>query len=44
MSDPTNTDTQHPALLSTPGPPPPPAPPATGTDEQHPAIVTRPPA
>ena len=41
--DPTGTDAQHPALLTTTGEAAPPAegPDATGTDARHPAIVTR---
>jgi hypothetical protein len=42
MSDPTNTDAQHPAVVTASGRSQPPQPPATNTDDQHPAIVTRP--
>jgi hypothetical protein len=42
MSDPTNTDTQRPAIVTAPGTPSPPLLTATGTDDQHPALVTRP--
>ena len=46
MSDPTGTDAQHPALVTSTGVPAPaiklPQGPATGTDDQHPAIETRP--
>jgi hypothetical protein len=42
MTDPTNTDAQHPALVTAPGEAAPPAPRVTGTDDQHPAILTRP--
>lgn len=42
MTDPTNTDAQHPALVTVTGTAHPPAAAATGTDDQHPAIETRP--
>ena len=42
MTDPTNTDAGHPALVTASGSQAPPSPPATGTDDQHPAIVTHP--
>ena len=43
MSDPTNTDAAHPALVTAAGVAvPPPAGDPTGTDSQHPAIVTKP--
>ena len=42
MTDPTNTDAQHPAIVTATGVAAPPAPTATNTDDQHPAIVTRP--
>jgi hypothetical protein len=44
MSDPTNTDAQHPAIVTATGPSAAPTgePDATGTDAQHPALVTRP--
>ncbi|MDX6640160.1 MAG: hypothetical protein QOF12_1171 [Solirubrobacteraceae bacterium] len=44
MTDPTNTDAQHPALVTATGPAQAPsaAPDPTGTDAQHPALVTRP--
>jgi hypothetical protein len=42
MSDPTNTDAQHPALVTATGAGMPAAQSETGTDDQHPAIVTRP--
>jgi hypothetical protein len=42
MSDPTGTDTQRPAIVTTVGTPSPPRPAATGTDDQHPALVTHP--
>ncbi|HUE29109.1 MAG TPA: hypothetical protein VMP89_20205 [Solirubrobacteraceae bacterium] len=42
MSDPTNTDAQHPAIVTAAGADPAPAPGATNTDDQHPALVTRP--
>jgi hypothetical protein len=41
MSDPTGTDAQHPALVTTTGAAAPPRPPLTGTDDQHPALATR---
>jgi hypothetical protein len=42
MIDPTNTDTQHPAIVTVTGGPTSPASGATGTDDQHPALATRP--
>jgi hypothetical protein len=42
VTDPTKTDSQHPAIVTATGPGPPEAPAATGTDDQHPALVTRP--
>jgi hypothetical protein len=42
VNDPTNTDAQHPAIVTATGPPAPAAPSVTGTDDQHPALVTRP--
>jgi hypothetical protein len=42
MTDPTNTDAQHPAIVTATGDPPPVAGAATNTDDTHPAIVTRP--
>jgi hypothetical protein len=42
MTDPTNTDAQHPAILTATGAAPPPAAGATNTDDEHPALVTRP--
>jgi hypothetical protein len=42
MPDPTNTDAQHPAIITVTGEPAPPASGATGTDDQHPTVVTRP--
>jgi hypothetical protein len=42
VTDPTNTDAQHPALVTTTGPQTPAPATATGTDDRHPAIVTHP--
>ncbi|HEX9482097.1 MAG TPA: hypothetical protein VF927_08360 [Solirubrobacteraceae bacterium] len=42
MTDPTNTDAQHPAIVTVIGVPAPPASGATGTDDQHPTVATRP--
>jgi hypothetical protein len=42
MSDPTNTDAQHPALVTVTGAAAPPPSGATSTAEQHPALATRP--
>ena len=42
MTDPTNTDAQHPAIVTVTGVPASPASGATSTDDQHPALVTRP--
>ena len=42
MSDATNTDGQHPALVTAAGAAAPPPHGVTGTDDQHPAIVSRP--
>jgi hypothetical protein len=42
MTDPTNTDAQHPVIVTVTGVPASPASGATGTDDQHPAVVTRP--
>jgi len=42
MSDPTNTDAQHPAIVTATGAPSPVSGTATNTDDQHPALVTRP--
>jgi hypothetical protein len=42
VPDPTNTDAQHPAIVTVTGVPAPPAPGATGTNDQHPAVATRP--
>lgn len=41
MSDPTNTDAQHPAIVTATGTAAPVAAPVTETDDQHPALVTR---
>jgi hypothetical protein len=42
MPDPTNTDAQHPAIVTVTGVPAAPAGGATSTDDQHPAVATRP--
>lgn len=42
MTDPTNTDAQHPAIVTVTGVPDSPASGATSTDDQHPAVATRP--
>jgi hypothetical protein len=42
VNDPTNTDAQHPAIVTTTGEAAPPTGSATGTDDQRPAVVTRP--
>jgi hypothetical protein len=42
MTDPTNTDAQHPAIVTVTGVPASPAGGATSTDDQHPALATRP--
>jgi hypothetical protein len=42
MPDPTNTDAEHPAIVTVTGEPAPPAGGATSTDDQHPAVATRP--
>jgi hypothetical protein len=42
MSDPTNTQAAHPAIVTATGVAQPPAPDPTGTDAQHPSIVSRP--
>jgi hypothetical protein len=42
MPDPTNTDAQHPAIVTVTGVPAPPASGATGTNDEHPALATRP--
>jgi hypothetical protein len=42
MTDPTNTDAQHPAIVTLTGVPASPASGATSTDDQHPALATRP--
>jgi hypothetical protein len=42
VTDPTNTDAQHPAIVTVTGVPASPASGATSTDDQHPAVVTRP--
>jgi hypothetical protein len=42
MTDPTNTDAQHPAIVTVTGVPASSASGATSTDDQHPAVATRP--
>jgi hypothetical protein len=42
VTDPTNTDAQHPAIVTVTGVPAPPASGATSTDDQRPAVATRP--
>ncbi|MCW2969490.1 MAG: hypothetical protein JWO23_617 [Solirubrobacterales bacterium] len=42
MTDPTNTDAQHPAIVTVTGVPAPPASGVTSTDDEHPALATRP--
>jgi hypothetical protein len=42
MIDPTNTDTERPAIVTVTGPPASSASGATSTDDQHPALATRP--
>jgi hypothetical protein len=42
VTDPTNTDAQHPAIVTVTGVPASPAGGATSTDDQHPALATRP--
>jgi hypothetical protein len=42
MPDPTNTDAQHPAIVTVTGESAPPASGATGTDDLHPTVATRP--
>jgi len=42
VADPTNTDAQHPAIVTVTGVPASPPSGATSTDDQHPAVVTRP--
>ena len=42
MTDPTNTDAQHPALVTATGPATPEPPTPTGTDDQHRRSLTRP--
>ena len=42
MTDPTDTDAQHPAIVTVTGAPASPASGATSTDDEHPAIATRP--
>jgi hypothetical protein len=42
MTDPTNTDAQHPAIVTVTGAPASPGGGATSTDDQHPAVATRP--
>jgi hypothetical protein len=42
MTDPTNTDAQHPAIVTVTGVAASPASGTTSTDDQHPAVATRP--
>jgi hypothetical protein len=42
MTDPTNTEAQHPAIVTVTGVPASPASGATSTDDEHPAVATRP--
>jgi hypothetical protein len=42
MTDPTNTNAQHPAIVTVTGVPASPASDATSTNDQHPAVATRP--